>query len=186
MIITIEETEKKHEVAFIEAVQRSRTLHQNWVTPPSTPEMYSEHLRKFASENNASFLALSESKDLVGCINLSEIVRGSFQSAYLGFFAFEPFQGKGHMKVALSAVVSQAFEHLGLHRLEANIQASNTASVGLVESLGFRLEGFSPRYLELGGEWQDHQRYAITVEEWTPNSNAAQPIDAADAKDSHH
>ena len=50
--------------------------------------------------------------------------------------------------------------------LEANIQPGNVASIALVKSLGFRLEGHSARYLKIAGEWRDHERYAITVEEW--------------------
>jgi ribosomal-protein-alanine N-acetyltransferase len=56
-------------------------------------------------------------------------------------------------------------EH-GLHRVEANIQPDNLRSIHLVRSLGFRLEGHSPRYLRINGEWKDHDRYALTVEEW--------------------
>ena len=70
------------------------------------------------------------------------------------------------MKPALAAVIAISFDNLALHRLEANIQPSNIASIALVKSLGFRLEGYSPRYLKIAGAWQDHERYAITAEEW--------------------
>ena len=70
------------------------------------------------------------------------------------------------MKPALAAVIAISFDNLALHRLEANIQPSNIASIALVKSLGFRLEGYSPRYLKIAGTWQDHERYAITAEEW--------------------
>ena len=103
---------------------------------------------------------------LIGCININEIVRGAFQSAFLGYYAFLPHNGKGLMKQALALVVSEAFHQLQLHRLEANIQPSNVASIALVKSLGFRLEGYSKRYLKIDGEWRDHERYAITAEEW--------------------
>ena len=103
---------------------------------------------------------------IVCCININEIVRRAFQTAYLGYFAFEPFEGKGYMKKALSAVIALAFHQFKFHRLEANIQPGNEASIRLVESLGFRLEGFSPRYLKIDSEWQDHKRYAITAEDW--------------------
>lgn len=77
------------------------------------------------------------------------------------------------MKEALSAVISRAFGEHELHRLEANIQPGNVRSVGLANSLGFRLEGYSPRYLKIDGEWRDHERYAITSEEWAVEAAAA-------------
>jgi ribosomal-protein-alanine N-acetyltransferase len=70
------------------------------------------------------------------------------------------------MTHGLTAVLFDAFEKHGLHRLEANIQPGNKNSRSLVESLGFRLEGFSPRYLKIAGRWRDHERWAVTAEEW--------------------
>jgi len=70
------------------------------------------------------------------------------------------------MTEGLQLVLRHAFRRLKLHRLEANIQPANTASIRLVRSLGFRKEGFSPRYLKIGGRWRDHERWALLVEDW--------------------
>jgi len=99
-------------------------------------------------------------------INVNEIVRGLFQSAYLGYYAFEPFAGLGYMSEGLTLVIRQAFDVLGLHRLEANVQPKNQRSIRVVSELGFRLEGLSPRYLKIGGRWRDHERWAILAEDW--------------------
>jgi ribosomal-protein-alanine N-acetyltransferase len=70
------------------------------------------------------------------------------------------------MSAGLALVLRQAFRQLGLHRVEANIQPDNARSIALVRRLGFRREGFSPRYLKLGGRWRDHERWALLREEW--------------------
>ena len=64
-----------------------------------------------------------------------------------------------------SSFVIGAFDSLRLHRLEANIQPSNAASIALAKGAGFRLEGFSPRYLKIDGQWRDHERWAIVAED---------------------
>ncbi len=70
------------------------------------------------------------------------------------------------MREGLELVLGRAFTELGLHRLEANIQPGNHASIALVERCGFVREGFSERYLKVGGRWRDHERWAIRVEQW--------------------
>jgi len=102
-----------------------------------------------------------ESDDLVGVIVLSNIVRGPFQSGYLGYYAFSGFERQGLMAEGLRAVVRHAFRKLKLHRLEANIQPANAASIALARSCSFVKEGYSPRYLKIGGRWRDHERWAI-------------------------
>jgi ribosomal-protein-alanine N-acetyltransferase len=163
--IRLQKTTLVHETGFLAAVGRSRDLHHPWVHPASTPAQFATHLARFDSESHLSLLAVTESDELAGCINLNEIVRGAFQSAYLGYYAFNPLAASGRMFTAMRAVLTYAFTTVGLHRLEANIQPGNLRSIGLVEALGFRHEGFSPRYLRIGQEWKDHERFAITLED---------------------
>ena len=102
----------------------------------------------------------------MGSINLSQIFRGAFQSAYLGYQVAAPFAGRGYMSEALPLVLRYAFDKLKLHRLEANIQPHNAASIALVKRAGFTKEGYSPKYLKIGGRWRDHERWAMLAESW--------------------
>ena len=63
------------------------------------------------------------------------------------------------MTEGLKLVLGFVFEDLGLHRVEANIQPHNDASRRLVQRCGFVLEGFSPKYLYINGQWRDHERW---------------------------
>ena len=116
--------------------------------------------------NNAGHFVCTGEGELAGVINISEIARGLFRSGYLGYYALVPHDGGGYMRAGLVAVIRLAFGKYGLHRLEANIQPDNRRSIALVRGLGFELEGYSPRYLKIGGRWRDHERWALTVETW--------------------
>ncbi len=156
----------KFQAEFLAAVRRSRKLHRPWVTPPETSSEFRSYIRAKQSPTSIGYFVWSSEGALVGVINLSEIVRGQFQSAYLGYYAFAPHARKGYMRRALCEVLHRAFFVYGLHRVEANIQPRNQASRALVQSIGFRQEGFSPRYLKILERWRDHERWAITREEW--------------------
>jgi ribosomal-protein-alanine N-acetyltransferase len=151
---------------FLAAARASRKLHGRWVTAPTSASKYREFLRRARRRAQASYLLrLRSSGELVGVVNVSEIVRGAFQSAYLGYYAFSPHDGQGLMAEGIRLVMRDAFGRLGLHRLEAGVQPGNKASLRLVRSLGFRREGYSPRYLKIAGRWRDHERWAITADE---------------------
>jgi len=152
---------------FLDCVKRSESLHHPWVYPPSTPLAFEEYLKRLRSVAQLGYWIRTEEGQLAGVFNVSEIVRGNFLSGYLGYYAFMPHENRGYMKRGLAAVVSNTFDYQGLHRLEANIQPGNKRSRALVQSTGFRLEGFSPTYLKIGDRWRDHERWAITVEDWT-------------------
>ncbi|MGH9102765.1 MAG: GNAT family N-acetyltransferase, partial [Acidimicrobiales bacterium] len=100
-----------------------------------------------------------------GEINLSSVQRGPFQSAYVGYWIDEGLAGHGYMPEAVVVVSRFAFEELALHRLQVSIIPRNKASRRVVEKLGLREEGVALRYLEIDGAWEDHVRYAITLEE---------------------
>jgi len=151
-ISDLEEIEKSY--------KKSQTLHHPWTYPPTDFQHYLQQEGRY-------FLCLTETHQIIGTFNISNIIRGYLHSAYLGYEGFEPFQGHGYMRLGINLLLNEAFHVLNLHRLEANIQAENTASIRLVADAGFILEGFSRQYLRIGGQqWMDHQRWAIINEDW--------------------
>jgi [ribosomal protein S5]-alanine N-acetyltransferase len=147
---------------FLASVRESGVLHRPWTYAPSNPTQFRAYLKCRREPGNSGFLVFERQTDaLVGVINLSNIVLGLFRSGYLGYYAFAGFERRGLMHAGLQAVVQHAFKSMKLHRLEANIQPGNAASIALVRSCGFSKEGYSPRYLKIGGRWRDHERWAI-------------------------
>jgi len=159
--------ERSDEDEFIRLVRASRRLHRPWVYAPETPREFAAFISACGSDSKScSLVCRRDDEALVGVYNVSEITRGYFQSAYLGYYGFAPNAGQGLMAEGLALLLRHAFRELKLHRLEANIQPENERSKRLVERAGFSYEGFSPRYLKIGGRWRDHERWAITREDW--------------------
>ena len=162
----LEAPSSKRRDEFLAAVARSRKLHRNLVRPPQTAKEFEANLKRLQTGAHLIYWVCTDDGELAGVININEIVRGSFCSGYLGYYAFVPHNKRGYMEKGLRAVLKEAFRSQRLHRLEANIQPHNEASRQLVQRCGFRLEGFSPRYLKIAGRWRDHERWAITAEEF--------------------
>jgi ribosomal-protein-alanine N-acetyltransferase len=168
--------DRSDEKEFITLMRASRAFHSPWATAPTDAERFAAYL---ADARRADFEALllcrNEDEAIIGFFNLSQIVRRGFQSAYLGYAVGKPFAGQGYMRDGLELVLRHAFVSMRLHRVEANIQPTNTSSLALARGAGFRREGFSPRYLKIGGRWRDHERWAILAEEWRARTRL--PVD---------
>jgi ribosomal-protein-alanine N-acetyltransferase len=153
--------------AFVAAMRSSRRLHAGWLTAPTTPAAFDALLERASDETFEPMLAcLVETGAIAGFFNISQIIRGPLQSAFLGYGAVAAYAGSGYMTEGLELVLRRAFTELRLHRLEANIQPGNAPSIALVKRCGFVREGFSERYLKIGGRWRDHERWAIRAEQW--------------------
>ncbi|BES66757.1 GNAT family protein [Gottschalkiaceae bacterium SANA] len=108
----------------------------------------------------------SKPQRVIGSIRFANVVRGAFQSCFLGYRLDQDCERKGLMTEALREAIPLAFDRLHLHRIEANVMPRNLASRRVVEKLGFRQEGLAKRYLNIYGKWEDHIHYAIVREEW--------------------
>lgn len=152
---------------FLALTTGSRNFHHPWVYPPADLKHFKAYLDRLDNGYAHGFLiARNDDDSLVGVININDPIMGGFRSASLGYYAAAAYGGRGHMTEGLALVLDHAFTTLEFHRLEANIQPENAASLALVKRLGFRKEGFSPGFLRVGGVWRDHERWAMLAEEW--------------------
>ena len=152
-------------------LRASRAFHRRWFPAPppgfdpAGPEAFRRALEHRA---NADRVVVCRAEDgaIVGSFHLSEIVRGPFQNAFLGYWAGAPFRGQGYMGAGLPLLLRRAFGPLALHRVEANIQPQNAPSIALVRGAGFRNEGLARRYLKIAGRWRDHEHWVLLAEDW--------------------
>lgn len=161
---------------FLSLMRKSRSFHRPWASAPTDDERFAAYLADARRPDFEALLVCRQEDDaIVGFFNLSQITRGYMQSAYLGYAVGKPFARQRYMRSGLELVLRHAFLTMRLHRIEANIQPGNHASLALASGAGFRREGFSPRYLKIGGRWRDHERWAILVEDWRARTDGATP-----------
>lgn len=108
---------------------------------------------------------------IIGRVSLNRVTRGAFQNCYLGYFIDKDEQGKGLMTEAVRCALRFAFGPLGLHRVQAAIMPRNSASQRVADRCGFRKEGLARRYLQIAGQWEDHELFALTAEESPTKTN---------------
>ncbi len=106
------------------------------------------------------FLVRREDEVLLGAITLDNIRRGPAQAGTLGYWIGERYTRRGYMSEAIAMMVHQAFEKMGLSRMEAACLPENVASRGLLEQSGFKYEGVAQSYLQINGRWRTHVLYA--------------------------
>jgi len=152
------------ERAFVTAAHASIELHHPWAYPPTEPERFPSYLARFGDDKAYAFVVeLIETGALVGYVTISQVQREPYERGTLGYGVFVPHQQHGYMTEALDLVIRHAFDHLRLHRLEAEIQPQNEPSVNLVKKLGFEHEGSSRGLICIEGVWQDHERWACVA-----------------------
>ncbi|MFG0328190.1 MAG: GNAT family N-acetyltransferase [Phycisphaerales bacterium JB037] len=162
---------------FVGLRRASRGLFELWEPGPGdyadpVPDGFSRgQFERFLAasdlpEAQRHLICARDSGAIVGQVSLTQIFRGPFCNAVMGYWVGVPFQRRGYASEGVRLAIARAFEDLGLHRVEANVIPENVASVGVVRAAGMRLEGHSPHYLRINGAWRGHDRYAITREDW--------------------
>ena len=154
-----------------------RRANRDWLEPwePSpppghdlfSPDGFQTWVDSATSDTRRRFLICrSGDAAILGQASLGEIIRGPLQQAFMGYWIAREHARQGYMREALPLVLRVAFAELSLHRVEANIQPHNLASIALARSVGFRREGCSPGYLQIQGVWSDHERWAMLADEF--------------------
>lgn len=155
------------------AFYRRNAAHLAPWDPPSpadfaTEAVQRERLRRAVAETVAGTVLrwwlqpVEEAATLVGSVSLTQIARGAFQNAMLGYAVDAAHEGRGLMREALQAVLAHAFSPaVNLHRIQAGVRPENTRSVGLLQRLGFDDEGLAREYLYIDGAWRDHRMFAL-------------------------
>jgi ribosomal-protein-alanine N-acetyltransferase len=151
-------------------------MNRDWLapweaTPPvdaGPPMSFAAMVRNLRSQARAGTLlpfVLTLDGALVGQLTVGGITYGSLCSGHVGYWIDARVAGRGVMPTAVALAVDHCFQALRLHRVEVNIRPENSASLRVVEKLGFRDEGLRRGYLHIAGQWRDHRTFALTTEE---------------------
>ncbi|HEX3823836.1 MAG TPA: GNAT family protein [Mycobacteriales bacterium] len=170
--VTLRPLRMRDASAWMEARRRNVEWLRQWeATPPRGPSMFgvsatvftsmTRRLRADARAGKALPFVIVVGDRFAGQLNVAGIVRGSMDSAHVGYWVDERFAGRGIMPTAVALVVDHCLGPVGLHRIEVNIRPENVASRRVVEKLGFREEGVRERYLHIAGDWRDHLTFAL-------------------------
>ena len=165
------------------AWSEARTRNEEWLAPwegrqpglpdsswaeRHTPAAFTAMLRVLRREARAGRclpFGVTYDGELVGQVTVSNVVRGAFQSASIGYWVDRRVAGRAVTPTAVAIVVDHCFEQVGLHRVEANVRPENGPSLRVVEKLGFHAEGERARFLFIDGDWRDHLGFALTAGE---------------------
>jgi [ribosomal protein S5]-alanine N-acetyltransferase len=148
---------------------QSREFYRWLVNPFKGKKQFAEYIRPSKNgQHFRFFICRNEDRRIVGSIGIFLIEYGSQYGCCVGYMVGAPYVRRGYATEALQLMLHFAFNTLKLHRVEANIQPGNVPSLALARRVGFQKEGYSPRYLKICGQWRDHERWAILVEDWKP------------------
>ncbi len=134
----------------------------SYYTDNNLVHMIEEEIANNSKQNHLSlYVSLKGEKQIIGNVTLSNIIRGVFQSCFIGYKLDKDQVNKGLMSESVAKIIDIAFNELKLHRIEANIMPRNQASKQVVKKMGFEYEGLSKEYLKINSVWEDHEHYAL-------------------------
>ncbi|MDI1451280.1 GNAT family protein [Polyangium sp. 6x1] len=160
---------------IVEIRSRSRAFLEPWVPVPA-PDEFDIDLararilrdrRDIRADRHYRFcMTVGEEGPVIGRVALTQVFRGIFQNAYLGYWVDVEHHGQGFTTEGVKLALDVAFREIGLHRVQAAIMPQNAASLAVARKCGLRQEGCAARYIQIAGAWQDHLLFAVTAEDW--------------------
>lgn len=168
--VVLRELAQDDGAAIARAYRRNREHLAPW-DPARPEEFYTEEWHKERlwsqvlenSTGRALYTVLESDGEIVGRLNLTDVVRGAFENGHVGYWLDARFTGRGLMTRAIEALAVHARDELGLHRLQAATLPHNEASQAVLTRVGFERIGFAPSYLRIAGEWQDHVMFQLIL-----------------------
>lgn len=158
------------------ALERVRVANRDWLEkweaslPPDSTERlptwaeYPSMMDEKTSDGDALTMIVEVNDEVAGVVTLGAIERGAMQLGILGYWLAQKWAGQGVASLAVAATVDLILTELGLHRVDVNVRPSNRPSLALCRKLGMREEGYKPRYMNIGGRWEDHVAFAVDQE----------------------
>ncbi|MDQ0200432.1 GNAT family N-acetyltransferase [Neobacillus ginsengisoli] len=134
---------------------------KNFYTLESQLERIKRFEEDWKNDQSYNFGIFQDNGTLIGTINLFQVLRGSLQSAFIGYFLDKKYNGKGYTTEAVKLIVEYAFSQLKLHRIEAGVMPHNIGSIRVLEKSSFHKEGLAKKNVKINGKWEDHQVLAI-------------------------
>jgi [ribosomal protein S5]-alanine N-acetyltransferase len=144
-------------------------------TPAGQRARLADLERRRGADGSYAFVILEDGA-AAGMAILSNVVRGAFRSANLGYWVAQERNGRGVATTAVGLVLEEAFGPIGLHRVEAGTLVDNLASQRVLARNRFRPIGLARAYLAIAGAWRDHILFARTVEDDAPPPAGAEDV----------
>jgi ribosomal-protein-alanine N-acetyltransferase len=173
-------------LGYLEARRRAGSrFAPRWPAAHYTAAHWRKQVRVFEGNRRADrgvafhLFAKSAPGEMAGFVGVSNVVRGAFHGAHLGYALRKEYEGRGLMTEALRAIIPYAFAKMRLHRLMANYMPSNRRSARVLRRFGFRREGLARDYLLIAGRWEDHVLTSLVNPRWRPDPGDAVAAAAA-------
>ena len=162
---------KRDAAALEELILGNRAWLRPWeATNPHGPNSFDikamiRGLLRQANEMTGLPMVIEHRGEIVGQLNVANILYGSVSSANVGYWISPDAAGQNITPIAVALVTDYLFSDVGLHRVQIDIRPENAPSLRVVEKLGFRYEGKKVAYIHINGDWRDHYSFALTATE---------------------